>query len=105
MLKLGQAVVRFQCIGVDRATGLNVLANLSLKRFLLAVGHDSGAYLTGLSVLAALKNSHHRGFILAARTGDFCRTLALVHVPRLPADEGFFGLNVAGCFLGWLQSN
>jgi hypothetical protein len=54
-------------------------------------GSADGAIFT---VLAALKDSHYGGLVLAARPGDLARPLARVHVARLAADKRFVGLNV-----------
>lgn len=42
---------------------------------------------------AAFDDSHHSGFVFAARARDSSLARSKVHVPSLAADESFVGLN------------
>src|SRR5579875_1716340 len=55
----GETFIRKQGIGVESGTGLDVLSDLRLNRFLSTVGNNRRANLS-----AALKDSHNCGLIL-----------------------------------------
>jgi len=83
-----QAVIRPQFISEDRSARFDVLVDVLLKFFLAAPIYDHCA-----DVPAAFQHAHNNSLILTAGPGDDTRTLALVHVASLPADEGLVDLD------------
>jgi hypothetical protein len=83
-----QAIVGPQFVGKDRNACFDVFVNVLLK-FLLA----PTVYNHRSDVSATFQHAHHNGLILAASSGDDTRTLALVHVSRLTADESLVDFN------------
>src|SRR5438128_6142726 len=79
-----QSLIREQSVSVESRASLHMLANLCLQRTLAAIWNDSSANL-----FSALHDPHDCGFIFPASSGIPALPLAQVHVPRLPADEGF----------------
>lgn len=92
-----QTIVGFQLIGEDRCARFDVLFEIRLQSFLLAVIQDYCA-----NVAATLQHSHDNGFILATRTGDDAGLFVFVHIPRLAADERFIHFYFTGQFAALL---
>ncbi len=87
----GESIVREKEIGIERRSCLNVLADFALDHFLFAVLDHAGADLA-----AALKDSHHGGFILAASPGNFQGAFGFVHIPRFATYESLIRFHMTG---------
>src|ERR1035438_6201573 len=85
-----QPVVREQGIGVQRRTGFDMLTDLFLDRFPLAVRDYYSA-----NFAATLNDAHYSGLVFPASPGNAALALGDVHVPRFAADESFVGLNMS----------
>lgn len=88
-----QSFVGHQSVRVECRARFNMLSDLRLKRFLLAVRNDDSADLP-----AALHDPEHRSLILAASAGDAAFPFGNVHIPRLAANESLVGLDMAAGF-------
>src|SRR5712691_8851091 len=71
MLEFPETFIRFQRIGIQSGTGLNVFADFGLKCLLFSVWNNLSANLA-----TPLLNPHDSGFIFAASTGDLACSFA-----------------------------
>src|SRR5665213_2346536 len=94
MLKFVQPFIRFQGIGIQCRSSLNVLADFRLKGLLLAA-----VYNFGPDFAAALKDSEHHSLVFTASPGNLAGLYVFVNVASFTAHESFVGFNVARCFL------
>jgi hypothetical protein len=90
-----QPLVGLQRVAVQRGTSFHVIADQGLKLSLAALVYDFCANLA-----AALQNGSDDGFALSAAssTMKLARFIALMHIPRLTADESLVHFNFAGKF-------
>src|ERR1039458_8949620 len=75
--------------GLRRSASFDMLSHFPLQCMLLAIRNHYGANLP-----AALKDSHHSGFVLRSRSGNPATALRNVHVPRLTPDERLIHFNM-----------
>jgi hypothetical protein len=99
MLKFIKAVVGLQRDTVKRRTGLDMLSDFGLKRFLAAIRNYRGADLAILSVFTRSRIAHYGGLVLAASSGDPNCPRACVHVASFAADKSFVRFDMAREFL------
>lgn len=90
-----QSALREQFIGVEGRTRLDMLLDFAVKCLPCPVRNDLSANLS-----AALKNSHHCGFVFAACASDTALFNIKVHIASLTAYESFVSLTLAAHLLG-----
>src|SRR5579863_582046 len=93
-----KAIVRPQCIAVERRASFNIGLDFSMDGFLFAVCDYRSPHLAADSffLVSALKDSHDCGFINRARTSDAPFLNVQVHVAGLAADESLIRFTLAG---------
>lgn len=88
-----QRVITRKGIGEDMGTGLDILAHVMDQSVVVHIGNTPSANFP-----TALKQALNDGFAHSATASDLPFALASVHVPRLPADEGFIYFHFASQF-------
>ena len=84
----------YRCADIPRAVTQGLLFE---RGWMLRPMSDLGLYLASAprrnhgsaDLSAALKDTHHDGFVFSASAGDLAGANVFVHVPGLAADEGF----------------
>jgi len=85
-----ESLIGHERVGVDRATGLDVSANIGLQGMFLAIANDSGANLA-----TTLQNAHDGGLVFGASLSNPALALISVHEASRTANESFVYFNLA----------